>query len=336
MAKYIAHSSIDERGRISGGQAGDQTKKEVCIRTWYNFAATQVIRITHEEIRIQFANNMIDCANNDNIGYDQGGRNTLLTEAEKVGFDFSKIKVKCECDCSSLATICILGAIYKILGKDAYLKAKEVLVVKGNCATTSTLKTRLQNVGVIQVKVYNQTAYTRGTSNAVYGDIYNKPGSHVVCFIDNGKKRVLVDDELKFKYRAKTKEDGWLPEVNDLEDYAGIIGHEITDIAIGVNIGTLWYQAHTIDGEWLPPVTGYDINDFENGYAGNGTPIDAIRVYYDTPIEYAQKYGYEKAQYRVSPVKEGYYPWQYDDETIKGQDGYAGMFGKTIDRFQLF
>ena len=32
----IGHSSIDESGKISGGQAGDSTDKEVCIRTWYS------------------------------------------------------------------------------------------------------------------------------------------------------------------------------------------------------------------------------------------------------------------------------------------------------------
>lgn len=334
MAKYIAHSSIDERGRIAGGKAGDQTRYEVCIRTFYNFA-TQVIRIENEEIRNVFANNMIDCANNDNIGYDQGGRNTILTQAEKVDFDFSKIAVKCESDCSSVITVCVLGAIYKVLGKEAYLRAKAVLVVGGNCATTSTLKSRLQNVGVIKVKVYTSTAYTRSTSNAVYGDIYNKPSNHVVCYIDNGKKRISANDELNFKYRVKTKEDGWLPEVIDLGDYAGIIGHKITDVAIGVNVGTLWYQVHTVDGEWLPKVRGYDIGDFDNGYAGNGTPIDAIRVYYETPSDYARKYGYEMAIYRVAPVNKGYFAWQYDDETTNGQDGYAGMFGKPIDRFQI-
>lgn len=335
MAKYIAHSSIDERGKIAGGQAGDQTKKEICVRTWYDMQATQVFRITNEEIRKQFANNMIDCANNDNIGYDQNQRNTVLTEAEKVGFDFSAIKTKCESDCSSLATVCLLGAIYKVLGKDAYLKAKAVLVAGGNCATTSTLKARLENLEDVEVLVYTSKEYTRGTSKAVYGDIYNRPGSHVVAYIDDGRKQNEKEEKLKFKYRVKTKEDGWLPEVINLEDFAGIVGHAITDVAIGVNIGTLWYQVHVKGGQWLPKVRGYNINDSKNGYAGNGTPIDAICVYYETPKDYASEHGYQIATYRVSPIGKGYYAWQQDDEIGNGQDGYAGAFGKTIDRFQI-
>lgn len=140
--------------------------------------------------------------------------------------------------------------------------------------------------------------------------------------------------EIHFKYCVRVN-GVWLPEVINLADYAGIEGKEITDIAIGVDIGTLWYQVHVKGGGWLPPVRGYDITDHENGYAGDLKPIDAIRVYYETPADYAAKNGYVKAQYRVSPVGKGYYDWQFDDETTNGQDGYAGLFGRTIDRFQL-
>ena len=139
-----------------------------------------------------------------------------------------------------------------------------------------------------------------------------------------------------FKYRVCTKEDGWLPEVINLADYAGIPGHAITDISIGVDRGSLWYQVHVKGGVWLPTVSGYNINDYNNGYAGNGQVIDAVRVYYNTPADYAAQYGYQKAQYRVSPLNGNYWPWQYDNETGAGKDGYAGAFGQAIDRFQLF
>lgn len=189
MAGYIAHASIDENGKIVGGKAGDQTEKEVCIRTWYNKSWGYVLRIENELVRTQFANNMIDAAKNDKIGYNQNKRNTLLTQAKNVDFDFSKISVACECDCSSLVTIAILGAIYKILGKEAYETAYAVLVVGGNCATTSTLRSRMKKLTMISVAVYSSTSYTRAISNAVYGDIYLKEGSHVVAYIENGEKK---------------------------------------------------------------------------------------------------------------------------------------------------
>lgn len=187
MAK-IAHSSIDENGKISGGVAGDQTKRECCIRDWYDKPFGHVLRIEDEKVRTQFANNMIDCTNNDKIGYDQGGRNTILTEAEKVNFDFSKITKSCESDCSSVVTACILGAIYKVLGKEAYLEAKKVLVTSGNCCTTRTLRPQLLKLKMIKVTVYTSSEYTRSTNKAKFGDIYNKEGSHVVAFVNDGKK----------------------------------------------------------------------------------------------------------------------------------------------------
>ena len=83
---------------------------------------------------------------------------------------------------------------------------------------------------------------------------------------------------------------------------------------------------------WLPWVSGYNLKDTVNGYAGNGQVIDAIEVYYYTPDGIKPV---KKAKYRVAPCGRGYYPWQYDNETKKGQDGYAGLFGQVFDRFQI-
>lgn len=141
--------------------------------------------------------------------------------------------------------------------------------------------------------------------------------------------------QIHFKYCVQVN-NKWLPEVVNLEDYAGIKGKQITGIAIGVDVGSLWYQVHIKNGSWLEPVRKYDISDYENGYAGNGNPIDAIRVYYETPSDFAKKYGYQKAQYRVSSINGNYYSWQFDDEIGNGQDGYAGLMGQAIDRFQIW
>lgn len=126
------------------------------------------------------------------------------------------------------------------------------------------------------------------------------------------------------------------PAVTNLNDFAGAHGVPITDIAIKVNKGSVKYRVHIKGAGWLPYVTGYNWNDHINGYAGNGKVIDAVEVYYNTPSDIVSKHGYQKAQYRVSPLGGNYYPWQYDNETGGGQDGYAGCFGVAIDRFQLF
>ena len=133
--------------------------------------------------------------------------------------------------------------------------------------------------------------------------------------------------DISAAYQVKTKEDGWLPKVWDDNDFAGLPGHKITDISIGVTKGTVKYRVHNCGGDWLSYVTGYDVNDGNNGYAGNGQEIDAVEVYYYTPEGVETHY----AKYRVSPNLQSYYPEQIDDQA----DGYAGVFGNTIDRFQL-
>ena len=137
--------------------------------------------------------------------------------------------------------------------------------------------------------------------------------------------------DISAAYRVRTAENGWLSEVWDDNDFAGVVGHKITDIAIGVTKGTVKYRVHVCGGDWLPYVTGYDISDSNNGYAGNGKEIDALEVYYSTPDGITTHY----AKYKVSPNKQSYYPEQIDDQTGNGMDGYAGQFGNTIDRVQI-
>lgn len=78
-------------------------------------------------------------------------------------------------------------------------------------------------------------------------------------------------DNLEYRVRLKNK---WLSSVHGRIDYAGIFGNEITALAIkGAS-----YRVHIKNGYWLPWVDGYNINDFNNGYAGNGMVIDAIQI----------------------------------------------------------
>jgi len=141
-------------------------------------------------------------------------------------------------------------------------------------------------------------------------------------------------------YRVKTAERGFLAEVKNLEDYAGIQGQKIIGVAMRVDHGSIRYAAHVIStktasAHWCGDVTECDITNF-NKWAGNNTPIDAIRAYYYTPAGELIK----KAVYWVSNVNGGYYDKQYDTETCKNpqgvdQDGYAGYLGHAIDRLQM-
>ena len=173
----IAHASIDEHKHISGGQAGDQTGKEVCIRDWYNKPWTCLIRFKDPAKAERVAQDMEWAAANDNIGYDQNQRNTLLSEARKVNFNLSKIKVKCETDCSGLVTVCCIYAGIP----------ESELTYKGNCATTRTLKQWLKATG--EVDVYTTPMYTSKPDKLKRGDILLAEGSHVAV--------VVRTDELK-------------------------------------------------------------------------------------------------------------------------------------------
>lgn len=127
-----------------------------------------------------------------------------------------------------------------------------------------------------------------------------------------------------------------LPAVKNLTDYAGIENKKITGIAMKVDKGTIKYQVHVLGGKWLPWVTGYNWKDHNNGYAGNGRPIDAIRVYYSTPSDLTKNGDYREAKYHVSTIgNKNYYGWQLDDTVKNGMDGYAGAFGKAIDKVQI-
>lgn len=136
------------------------------------------------------------------------------------------------------------------------------------------------------------------------------------------------DNNVNVYYRVKTIGYNWLPEVKNLEDYAGYKDSPITGIAIKVDKGSIKYRVHTTNGKWLPYVTGYDTNDINNGYAGDGRNIiDLIEVYYYTPNDIRP---YKKAKYKIND-----FAWQYDNEKTNGQDGYAGSRGTYAKKFQI-
>lgn len=109
MAK-IGQASIDERGRTSGGKAGNQSGRELNIRDWYRGGWTHVIRARDPAAREKIAAACEAAVANRSIGYDQGQRTTLYDEAKKAGWDVSKISTPCETDCSALVAVCVNAA----------------------------------------------------------------------------------------------------------------------------------------------------------------------------------------------------------------------------------
>lgn len=125
----------------------------------------------------------------------------------------------------------------------------------------------------------------------------------------------------------------WWGEIKNFTDYSGVENKPITGLAMKVDNGSVKYRVHIKGGSWLPYVTAYNIKDHDKGYAGDlKNQIDAIEVYYYTP----KGQNIKKAKYRVSTTSStNYLGWQYDNETKNGMDGYAGVFGKPIDKVQI-
>lgn len=138
------------------------------------------------------------------------------------------------------------------------------------------------------------------------------------------------NNKVNVYYRVKTQKHGWLPEVKNLEDYAGWDNSPITCLAVKVDKGSIKYRVHVKGGKWLGWITKYDINDYNYGYAGNNKPIDAIQIYYYTPDDIAKKSGYKKAKYRVNNL-----PWMYDTEPDASGDTFAGIIGVDAVKVEI-
>lgn len=140
-----------------------------------------------------------------------------------------------------------------------------------------------------------------------------------------------VSNIVNIYYQVETKEDGVLPMVKNLEDYAGWSDHPIRYLAMKTDKGGLKYRVTTTSGLTLPWVTECDINNHNTGCAGNGEPIATVEAYYYTPKDIIKESGYKYIYYKVND-----YPYQKD--TIKGSgfDGYAGERSVVATKFQAY
>ena len=180
MIVKISHASVDENNKAIGGVSGDQTGKEVKISSWYAGGWDFLARAKSADMANKIANEAEAGANNNNIGYDQGGRNSLMKQAQKVDFNLSKIEVPCECDCSSFVSVCVRAA----LGRDFYT---------GNAPTTRTLRKVLNGTGAFDIMTNN--SYLSGDTMLKKGDILCKEGSHTVIVLGDGNNVVSTTDK---------------------------------------------------------------------------------------------------------------------------------------------
>ena len=110
MNIMVGSARIDENGKLSGGAAGDQTGTEVSTQTYYlHSKGWYLLRPKDVSVANAIAKAMQNACDNNNIGYCQGHRTTVITQLQKYG-SMAAIPEKTEADCSSLVRGCCIEA----------------------------------------------------------------------------------------------------------------------------------------------------------------------------------------------------------------------------------
>lgn len=122
----------------------------------------------------------------------------------------------------------------------------------------------------------------------------------------------------------------WLPMVVSdtyAVDTIGNPGHAMGAFAVKNEGQYISYAVHEYGGGWLPAVYGFDINNFEQGFAGNYRPIDAAIIFGDG-IAYQSK----------SRDSGEWLPVVYGSQADYGNaiTGYAGNIGEIIDEMKIW
>lgn len=123
-----------------------------------------------------------------------------------------------------------------------------------------------------------------------------------------------INEKVNVTYQTYTNK--WLPNVVNLNDYAGIYGQSISGLYANTSKGELKYRVHTINGDWLPWVI--DRQD----YAGIlGKNIDGIQMQLLGLGDYSVRYR--------AYVGGRWLPWVAD------LADYAGLYGQSISGVQI-
>ena len=173
----ISNSGSDERGKSSGGKAGDQTGKEWKLISWYSSPWFCVLRYPDTKVADLIADMARKAALNDNIGYDQNQRTTFWRELEKVGYEPDKIVTPCEADCSAGVTAIIKGAGYRTY-KHALMELPETLY-------TGNLRQYLVNAGF---QCLTDSKYLTSDAYLLPGDVLLHDNKHTAINLDRGSK----------------------------------------------------------------------------------------------------------------------------------------------------
>lgn len=138
-------------------------------------------------------------------------------------------------------------------------------------------------------------------------------------------------------FQCYDRTHGWLAEVDDYfdgttNDYAGWIGFPITGLRAKTpgdeaEVGHLLYRLHAKAGYWFDWRQDYDTDSVGDTFAGDlATQCDGLQM---TLTGVPGK----RIHYRVHTLGGSWLPWvtEYGD----GDNGYAGIWGNSIDAVQM-
>lgn len=192
MSVIIGSARQDERGRYSGGSAGDQTGKEVSTQNYYAHAkGWYVLRPVSSDTANAMAEAMRQACANDKIGYDQSQRLGVISALNKYG-TLGKIASATECDCSSLVRACCIQAGIKDPGN--FNTANEAAALEATGA-------------------FESRKSVSGSSDLCTGDVLvTKTKGHTVIVI-SGKARGVSS--------SGTSDSGKIVTISDIQRWAG-------------------------------------------------------------------------------------------------------------------
>lgn len=177
MGVLIGHASKDERAQSSGGQSGDQTGKEVYVGYWYNGSWNVVLRPKSKTVAEEMASACEILCKSNLVGYDQGERNSLWDELERVGWKPSALKTPCETDCSAFVTACARCAGVDVprvaLGGGRY-----------NAPVTQTMRSAFLATGAFEL--LTDSRYLASDGYLRRGDVLVRESGHTAMALGDG------------------------------------------------------------------------------------------------------------------------------------------------------
>lgn len=168
MVRYVVNASLGENGRITGGQPGDQTGREVRVQTWYDRPWNLMLRYPNASLGVQASDIAAALANSNLVGYNQNSRMSLYNRLrDYYNFDVNAYIASGDLtnvDCSSFVYTCWACVLPSIR-------------YNGSAPSTSEMYDAYTDWGFT---AYRQQMYLDSPDYLLAGDLLVYEGHHTV------------------------------------------------------------------------------------------------------------------------------------------------------------